>query len=53
MADLLTLFFMALILAWLADIKYKNRPAEIQHRSVFYHLPCRSHGGVYRPAHTL
>lgn len=36
MADLLTLFFIALILAWLADIKYKNRPAEIQHRSVFF-----------------
>lgn len=36
MADLLTILFTALLLAWLADIKYKNRPAEIRHRSVFF-----------------
>lgn len=36
MADLLTVFFTALLLAWFADLKYKNRPTEIQHRSVFF-----------------
>lgn len=36
MADLITLLCIALLLAWLADIKYRNRPAEIRHRSVFF-----------------